>query len=251
MIFPGPTALAGAELFDGVNTYVGVVSSSSIVFTFAPALVLTDGGAAVDLELAVWLNPLPYYADHSRLEFDLGGSNFAVDASGAFFDLTDPVVESGDLNNEIDVVATALGITTQPPSLVGVNQSFLVRVGFVDENGGVDEDWPDENITLSLNTGIGNLSSTSGLTIMSSNGQSNFYNLLYDALDTGVILEATSTSFPGPVLTDPFDTYLSPTHFPVTLPHFAGTAMQPMRLFPLRFISRSKTGRMQLDRMLS
>ncbi|MBU1919694.1 T9SS type A sorting domain-containing protein, partial [bacterium] len=179
--------------------------------SFVPALVLTDGGAAVNLELAVWLNPLPYYADHSRLEFDLGPANFTVDPTGAFFDLTDPVVESGDLNNEIDVVATAIGITTQPPALVGVNQSFLVRAGFVDENGGVDEDWPDENITLSVNTGIGNLSAVTGLTIMSANGQSNFYNLLYDALDTGVILEATSTSLPGPALTNPFDTFVSPT----------------------------------------
>ncbi|RQV94055.1 hypothetical protein EH220_07670, partial [bacterium] len=205
------TALAGAELFDGTNTYVGTINSSSIVFSFVPALVLTDGGVAVDLELAVWLNPLPYYADHSRLEFDLGPANFAVDPSGAFFDLTDPVVESGDLNNEIDVVATAIGITTQPPALVGVNASFTVRAGFVDENGGVDEDWPAENITLSVNTGIGNLSAVTGLTIMSANGQSNFYNLLYDALDTGVILQATSTSFPGPALADPFDTFVSPT----------------------------------------
>lgn len=205
------TAIAGAELTIGDSVYTGTIGASSIVFTMIDEFILGDDNTSYDMALSIWLNPLPYYADHSRLEFDLGPANFTVDPAGAYFDLTDPIVESGDLNNEIEIIATAIGITTQPPALVGVNASFTVRAGFVDENGGVDEDWPDENITLSVNTGIGNLSATTGLTIMSANGQSNFYNLLYDALDTGVILQATSASFPGPALTDPFDTYLAPT----------------------------------------
>jgi len=204
--------IAGAELFDGTTTYVGSVGSSSIGFTFVPALVLLDGGPMVTLELAVWLTTsLIYNADHAILEFELGPSNFAVNPTGAFFAMGDPPVESGDLNNEIDIVAIGIGITTQPPSLVGVNESFYIRAGFVDENNGIDEDFPPENMTVSVNTGIGGLSSSSGLTIMSSNGQSAFYNLLYDALDTGVTLKVISGTYPGPAVTDPFDTYYSPT----------------------------------------
>jgi hypothetical protein len=62
-----------------------------------------------------------------------------------------------------------------------------------------------------VNTGIGILSRTGGLTVPSVAGQSVFNDLLYNALDNGVILQATSASFAGPALTIAFNTWLAPT----------------------------------------
>ncbi|MDD5087541.1 MAG: hypothetical protein PHI18_01915, partial [bacterium] len=172
--------IAGADLTDGTNIWAGTVGSSAITFSGTPMATLLDGDAAATWSLKVWLKPLPYWADNEILAFKVGPTNFVTDPLGSNFVLTDPEQESGDLNNKIDVVATKLSIVTQPTANGCVNQSFYLYAGFTDENGGVDEDWPPEDITLSLNTGTGTLSSVSGLTKASTNGESGWTDLKYD-----------------------------------------------------------------------
>ncbi|MFZ5432151.1 MAG: T9SS type A sorting domain-containing protein [Calditrichota bacterium] len=204
--------LAGAELTDGVSTWTGTINTGSIGFIGSPLLTLADGSAPLTLTLTAWLRTdLPYYADNEILEFNVAPSSFSTDPAGAGFDPADAPVESGDTNNEIDIVGTQLGITTQPPASACLNQNFTVRAGFTDVNGGIDEDYPPEAITLAVNTGTGTLSSVTGLTLVSTSGQSAWTDLRYNVAETGVILEATSISFPTPVLTNAFDVITCPT----------------------------------------
>jgi hypothetical protein len=197
--------LAGAKLTDGTNTWTGIVTASQITFSGSPMTTLPDGGAWQTWSLKVWLKTtLPYNADNEILEFHVGPTSFTTDTSAAGFDPADAPIESGDLNNKIDIVATQLSITTQPPAVAIVNTNFTVRAGFTDVNGGIDEDWPSENITLSLNTGTGVLSSASGLTKASTSGQSAWTDLQYNTVENGVVLQAVSVTYAGPVLTDAF-----------------------------------------------
>ncbi|MBU0509107.1 T9SS type A sorting domain-containing protein [bacterium] len=198
--------IAGAKLTDGVSTWTGTVAAGAITFTGAPLATLPDGGPWQTWSLSVWLTTtLPYYADNEILEFKIGPTNFETDTADAGFDPADVPVESGDFNNQIDIMATELGITTQPPATAAVSWTFTVRAGFADENGGIDEDFPPEDISLSVSSGIGNLSSASGLTKTSSNGQSAWTDLLYDVADDDVVLQAVSATYPGPALTNAFD----------------------------------------------
>lgn len=198
--------IAGAKLTDGVNTWTGTITSGAITFTGAPLTTLPDGGAWQTWSLSIWLTTsLPFNADNEILEFKVGPSNFTTDPNYASFDETDAPVESGDTNNKIDIVATQLSITTQPPATASVSWTFTVRAGFTDENGGIDEDFPSENITLSVASGIGNLSSATGLTKASASGQSAWTDLLYDVADDDVVLQAVSATYPGPAYTNAFD----------------------------------------------
>jgi hypothetical protein len=204
--------IAGAKLTDGTSTWTGTVGASGISFSGSPLTTLPDGGAVQTWSLKIWLKTtLPYWADNEILEFKVTPSSFITDPSGAQFVLTDPAVESGDTNNKIDIVGTRLSITTQPPPFVVVNTNFTVRAGFTDVNGGIDEDWPSENITLSVNTGTGVLSAASGLTKASSKGQSSWTDLQYNTVETGIVLQAVSVTYPTPVLTNVFKCVYPPS----------------------------------------
>jgi hypothetical protein len=199
------TVIAGAKLTDGTNTWTGTVGGSSLLFSGAPLTTLLDNSAVQTWSLKIWLKTnLPYTADNEILEFRVAPSSFITDPSSAQFVLTDPALESGDTNNKIDIVATRLSITTQPPAFVVVNANFTVRAGFTDVNGGIDEDWVSENITLSLNTGTGVLSSVSGLSKASTSGQSAWTDLQYNTVESGIVLQAVSVTYPTPVLTNVF-----------------------------------------------
>ena len=198
--------IAGAKLTDGTNTWTGTITAGAINFTGTPMTTLPDGGAWQNWSLSIWLtNTLPYNADNEILEFKIGPTNFTTDTADAGFDPTDVPVESGDTNNKIDIVATQLGITTQPPATVAISWTFTVRAGFTDVNGGIDEDFASENITLSVATGTGNLTSVSGLTKASTNGQSAWTDLLYDKVEDDVVLQAVSVTYPGPAYANSFD----------------------------------------------
>jgi len=205
--------IAGAELYELTlgGPWIGTVNNGSIVFTGSPMATMPNGGPVFEWDLYIWLKPLPYWADNEILEFHVDPTSFAVDPLGSLFDPADLPCESGDLNNKIDIVGTQLSIVTQPPANACKDQSFTMWVGFTDENGGVDEDWPSENITLSVNTGTGVLSSASGLTKASTNGESGWTDLKYNVAEAGVILQAVSVSFPTPVLSNAITFTTCPT----------------------------------------
>ena len=204
--------IGGATLDNGSSTWTGTVSGTGVSFTGAPMAVLTDGGASQTWTLKIWLKTtLPYDADNKVLDFIVAPGSFTVDGTGSAFNTADLPISSGAGFNRVDIVATKLGITTQPPATVYANTNFTVRVGFTDVNGGIDMDFPSEAITLAKYTGSGVLSAVSGLVKASTNGQSAWTDAQYNTIESGVSLVATSESYPDPVYTNTFTVTAPPS----------------------------------------
>lgn len=203
--------IAGAKLTDGTNTWTGTVNPADITFSGTPLTTLPNGGAWQGWSLSIWLKTtLPFNADNKVLEFRVTPASFTVDPSGSSFDPTDAAISSGATNNRINIVATQLSITTQPPVIAFVNTNFLMRAGFTDIYGGIDNDF-NEAITLTVNTGTGTLSAVSGLTKVSTNGESAWSDLQYNTVEAGVVIQAVSPTYVTPVLANPITVTVPPT----------------------------------------
>jgi hypothetical protein len=201
--------IAGAKLTDGTNVWTGTVAAANISFSGEYLTTLPDGGAWQTWSLSIWLKTtLPYNADNKVLDFIVAPTSFGTDTAGAAFNPADPTLESGVANNRVTIVATQLGITTQPAAIINANTNFTVRAGFTDIYGGIDQDWPAEAIALALANGSGTLSAVSGLEKVSAAGQSQWTDLRYNQAETGVRIQAVSESFPDPVPTSFFDVWL-------------------------------------------
>ncbi|HEY3296058.1 MAG TPA: T9SS type A sorting domain-containing protein [bacterium] len=202
----------GAKLSDGTTTFYGTVNAAGITFSGSPTLLtLPNGGAWQTWALSVWLKPnLPFNADNKVLAFSVSPTSFLCDTAGASFNSSDAAVTSGSTNNRVDIVATRLAITTQPPAVAFKDTSFTMRAGFVDVNGGIDADF-NEPVTLAVNAGTGVLSAVSGLTKLSTSGESFWNDLKYNTIEAGVILQATSPSYTAPVLTNAITFTTPPT----------------------------------------
>ncbi|RPH93674.1 T9SS C-terminal target domain-containing protein [candidate division KSB1 bacterium] len=203
--------IGGVTLEDGLgNSWTGTVSSTpDIIFSGAPLTTLPDGGVVQTWTMKLWLKQgLPYNGDNKVLAFKAAVGNFVVASSGSATFAADPAVESGTTNNMTNVVATQLSFTTMPVTTWYVDSTFAtVRGGFTDVYGGIDADF-NENITISLNTGTGVLS-TASPTKLSTSGQSAWTDLKYNTVESGVIFQLVSPTYPTPVLSNPI-TILSP-----------------------------------------
>jgi len=162
-----PTTIGGVKLStDPGNTFVTIgtttITDESIVIPITSGnLDIVDGDAAT-VSLYVYLKNTGL-TDNQILEFKVDGSahGFTADATGSTFAST---FSDAPVSNQIliDVEATELKFTAnKPPATVNENTNFEVEVEAVDANGNRDLD-ATNSVTLSKNTGPGNLSSVSG-----------------------------------------------------------------------------------------
>jgi len=217
------TIIAGAELTNGASTIAGTVNAGNITFSSlnSTPTQATDLGYVADNEnkqyqLKIWLNTS--VTDNSKLAFRVNNSSFTYNNT---FDATNfskvssqlaagQIAESGAVN--INVAATKLAFTTQPPAAIGVATPFssmgtppVVRA--TDANNNLDTDYaatfnvtPSTGVVTSItNFTAGTLTlssfyfSTAGSRTMTITGNSTGAPFNYPAL-SGPGVEALSTS---------------------------------------------------------
>jgi subtilase family serine protease len=88
--------------------------------------------------------------------------------------------------------ATQLGVTTQPPSAVGLNTAFGLTVGAEDTTGTVDTSF-NGTVTISLASNPGGSTLSGTLTATAVNGFATFSNLKLNQIGSGYTLHATAT----------------------------------------------------------
>jgi hypothetical protein len=148
-------------LYDG-DTEIGSEQNAAASVTFSGLAVTSLDNSTKDFSIRVSFNST--VSDHQNIKFtissavsDLSGSS--LNSSNAGGSSTD---NSGD-NNKIEVIADRLNFTMdKPPATVTKNVNFNAEVKAVDLNNNLDLDMSN-SVTLSVNSGSGLLSSTTGL----------------------------------------------------------------------------------------
>jgi hypothetical protein len=195
-------AIDGVKLFDGsADSASGTVYADSIVFSgmdhSSGKLGEVTDNSSKTYQLKLWLNSdlgsLKATIDNSNLAFKVDRTSFTVDAAGTpFASGTGTAVESGASNNAINVSATKLNISSEPPASVDVSVDFGLSVEAADDNGNRDRDAAN-SVTLTLLGGTGNLTSTAGLTQNLSTGLMAWSDLQYDLAESGMSIEASAS----------------------------------------------------------
>ena len=217
------TAIAGAELTNGATTIAGTVNAGNITFSSLNAIPAqaTDLGYVADdqnkpYQLKIWLNTT--VTDNSKLAFRVNNASFTYDNT---LDATNfskvssqlaagQLAESGAVN--INVTATKLAFTTQPPTAIGVATPFSSMgtppvVKATDANNNLDTDYtatfnvtPSTGVVTSLTNFTGGILtlnsfsfSTAGSRTITITGNSTGAPFNYTAL-SGPGVEALSTS---------------------------------------------------------
>ena len=193
--------IAGALLLDNSgNSFSGTVGATVIRFSNIPT---SSGGlgyvadnATKHYRLKVWLKSdlgfMRDTIDGLNLAFRVNRSSFKTLASGSssFAAGDGDNVESGAGANAISVVATDVNFSYQPMSPIYKSSAFRADVEAVDANGNRDRDAAN-SATLSRAAGTGKLTAGS-LTQGLISGFYRWTDLLYDASETGVRIEAAA-----------------------------------------------------------
>jgi len=167
-------AISGAELAGLDGTFTGVVSSTGISFNPGGGISIAEGSPETYM-LKIWLNQdLSQISDNDILDFELNFLNILTSSAGSSFGAGE--VESSGIVLNID--ATELRFSNVP-QFVTLNSNFSVSVSATDENGNTDIDFVT-NIDISLASGTGNLTSSSGLSSVPVNGISSWSDLRYN-----------------------------------------------------------------------
>lgn len=165
-----------------VNYQAVSISSDSLYFDFLEDHLSIPDGSKREFELRAYLNSAHELVDGSKLQLALGkaAKGFSTFASGSDFTGSNESINS--LIHTINVEATQLTLTEIPESVVR-NQLFQFSVEAKDQFGNLDTD-QDEQISLSLHSGKGELTATNGLINRLDKGKRVFDALKYQIVDT-------------------------------------------------------------------
>ncbi len=179
-----------AALFDGSTKVAEInVTGETMAFTGLTVTAPDEGSKTLDLYLTFEAN----VTDNQQLQFQVTSANataqgFNASTFSSFSSFSSDV--TGD-NNRLEVTATQLTFTTQPPVTVAQNNEFAVGVTAQDGLGSTDLDYTTD-FTVGVATGTGIVSSVAGLTKTPSSGVASWSDLTYNTVEGGVQLSASS-----------------------------------------------------------
>ena len=196
-------AIAGAELSDGTTTLNPTINAGNLTFSGIASSSNGDFGYIDDngnktYTLKIWLESslggtLPEDIDGKNFVFEVTNAGFILESGSSMF-ANGENENSGTTNNEVVVTTTELQFKTgAPPTAISTSSDFPVTVSATDANGNIDVD-NSSSVTVSLNTGVGSLSSVTGLTQTLSSGTYTWSNTQYDTQETFKI-QATASGF--------------------------------------------------------
>ncbi|MDI6765689.1 MAG: T9SS type A sorting domain-containing protein [Bacteroidota bacterium] len=185
--------LRRAALFNGSNLVAEVgVAGESISFSGLSGSYVTapdDGNTTLDLyvtfESAV--------TDNEQFQFQITNSDVTAAGSNSSLFTTFSAQTSNVTSdaNRIEVTATKLNFSTQPPATTVVNTNFAAGVEALDANNNRDL---DDATSVSLAASAGSLTSATGIPQNLSSGVYNWTDLQNNTAGTGVTLQATGGS---------------------------------------------------------
>jgi hypothetical protein len=169
------SVIAGAKLIGPDLTGAeATISPDGISFSGDNLITIADGTSET-YELRIWLNTdLTAMNDNEVFDFRLDYTDITCANSGSFFGSGQ--IESGAVAT--DIQASEIKFLKVPP-MVEQNAEFSLKVAAVDANGNIDLD-ETAQISLSLASGTGNLTSAAGLTQNFTAGQAVWNDLIYD-----------------------------------------------------------------------
>ncbi|PXX95652.1 hypothetical protein DF185_21365, partial [Marinifilum breve] len=165
-----------------VNYQSITINSDSLFFDFAEDQLSIPDGSKREFELRAYLNSANELNDGLKLQFTIGkgASGFLSFASGSgFADSNDPIVSEV---HSINVEAAKLALIGIPENVVR-NNLFQFSVNAEDQFGNLDVD-QEEQISLSLQIGKGELIAANGLSKKLVKGSLEFDALKYQMVDT-------------------------------------------------------------------
>lgn len=183
--------IGGAILKDGENVMTldaPTITNGAIDFSLTSGQLDIADGSNKTLTLAVWLKS-GAIEDGKKLQFmvDETAHGFSSTNDGSGFAANFPAqVLSSDFT--LNVVADRIAFSLVPEK-ISLNSTFEVSATFTDVDGNIDVD-ASQNITLSLNTGTGNLGGTLAQT--PTNGICSWTDLTFDGMGE-FTLKATTT----------------------------------------------------------
>lgn len=199
-LFEGANASATTEL-----DVAGTISGSTLTFS-GLSLEATTGAS---LDVTVRATFLDVVDDEEQIQVAI--TSVTADATGSVFAAADAGAAASDVStadlNAVEVTATEFAIDA--PASAQLNADFAVTATAVDGNGNTDVATRD--VTLSLNTGSGTLSSTSGLGSKAlANGVYTWSDVQYDVVETITldVTDGTITSTSGDIEVSTVATYL-------------------------------------------
>ncbi|MCB8963864.1 MAG: lamin tail domain-containing protein [Bacteroidales bacterium] len=222
---PSPTLSPWSSIIGGIkitgpsgniNIKNAQITNESIILDVDSTQMVISDGAKDEFTLGIYLKN--GITEGTSLSFEIDQNHgFFAGISGSGF--VKPIAAKATSNNfTIQVQATHLRFTQQPIA-VGLNKNFSVSVSGCDEFGSIDNDFA-QPVTLSLNEGNGNLTSTSGLTKAGASGTAQWTDLVYSTTGTfsiktesGGLIEAISNDIQ--TVNDTTSTASEPTSQPV------------------------------------
>ncbi len=181
-----------AALFDGTTKVAEVsVTGETISFTGlsgANVTAVDDGSLTLDLYLTFEAS----VTDNQQYQFQITNANVTQGTNSSAFSafsaqLSDATVD----NNKVEVTATQLAFTTQPPATVAQGNEFAAGVTAQDGLGNTDLDYTTD-FTVGVAAGTGAVASVAGLTKTPTNGVASWSDLTYNTVEAGVQLSASS-----------------------------------------------------------
>lgn len=188
---------------DSVGSWAGIIRRAALYSGTAEKQEIDVAGDTIkftgitmadsaDSSYTLYLTFKGAYPDNKQFQFKLWDATVFTAATGsspmaAFACSSGTAADS----NRIEVTATKLGFTTQPPASTPVNTSFGAAVEAVDDSLNRDLD-ATTSVTLGED-GAGILSSAAGLTQSFASGLFSWTDLQYDQAGTGIHLVTTNT----------------------------------------------------------
>ncbi|WP_282030614.1 lamin tail domain-containing protein [Winogradskyella eximia] len=220
---PGPNNTAdwtdhiqGVTLLDGnLVTYspTTTITDSEIILTFASPIQIADG-TSLEFLLGLYLNETAI-VDGSVIQLQINGTSSGFDADLSGSDFADPFL-LGDIvgnNMTIDVDASELRFLEQPTNVfVNTIMTPSVTVAYTDVNGNIDVDYSGVGLGFDISLVGGSFDIGATTTVEAINGIATFDNLIFDTVDTAVVLTASddSTFISGTYDSNAFDVIATP-----------------------------------------
>ena len=190
----GSTAIRTAALFDGTTNVKEVSVNGATSFSFTGLALTAADGSTKDFELRVTYQST--VTDNQQITFTVSsataastGSNFAAANAGAAASST-----TGD-NNRIEVTATILNYSQQPPSTLSAMAVMTPAVALVaqDANSNTDLDYT-ASVSMTVTTGSTTFDGSATTTASFTSGAVSFSNLVFNTAATANKITATSGS---------------------------------------------------------
>jgi hypothetical protein len=187
-------AIRRAALFNGTNLISDVdVSGDTISFSGLSGANVTaadDGNTTIDLYVTFETT----VTDNQQFQFQTTNSSVTAGTSSSTFTTFTATSDATNDANKIEVTASKISFTTEPPASVGVFTDFSSAVSAQDANNNTDLDYTS-NVTLSKASGAGTLSSVAGLTKAAANGVASWSDLQWNTIENNVTMQAASGAF--------------------------------------------------------